>query len=423
METLRSSRVFSAELEIQSAADRRRYLTERLQTTVARAYENAPRIRRMMDQRGLAPSDIRDLEDLRKLPVISKDELSALQAAELPFAGLLSTQVAKLKRIYMSPGPTYVPEPEQADYWRFRMAFAAAGFQAGDIVQNTLSYHLSPGGLMMDAGLRSLGCVVVPAGIGQTELQVRLAADLKVTGYVGTPSFLNTLLTKAKEAGTPLGIKSAFVTAEMLPESLRSQLETDFNIRVLQGYGTADLGLLAYECAEKGGMHLHPEVIVEILDLQTGEPAPSGEPGQVVATTFDDAYPLLRFATGDVSAFAPDVACGCGRTASKLVGVLGRVGDSVKVRGMFIRGSQLDEAFRKFPQVARFQAIVTRERHQDELAYLVELAGPSDDQAELSNRLAQSLRELVKVRGEVKIVQAGTIPPNAKRILDRRVWR
>jgi phenylacetate-CoA ligase len=276
---------------------------------------------------------------------------------------------------------------------------------------------------MMDTALRRLGCVVIPAGTGQTDVQVQVAAALRATGYTGTPSFLRTLLLRARELGTPLSFEVAFVTAEMLPESLRAELEGDFGIRVLQGYGTADAGLLAYECPEKSGMHLQPEVIVEVLDLETGRPAAPGQPGQIVATLFDPWYPLLRFATGDIGALAPDSACPCGRTASKLAGLLGRVGDAVKVKGMFVRGSQLDKVLEAFPAVARVQAVVTREDQQDKLVYLVELKPGAAGGAELTESLASALREAVKVRGEVQLAPAGTIAPGAKKIDDRRVWR
>jgi phenylacetate-CoA ligase len=298
------------------------------------------------------------------------------------------------------------------------MAFAATGFRAGDVVVNTLAYHLTPGGFMLDSGLRSMGCVVISAGVGQTDLQVKAASHSRATGYAGTPSFLRTLLHHARELNLPLAIEVAFATAEMLPESLRNELETDFGIRVLQGYATADLGVLAYECPEKNGMHLQPECIVEILDLETGKPAAPGEPGHVVGTTFDSAYPLLRFATGDVSALASDTPCPCGRTAPRLKGLLGRVGDAIKVKGMFVRASMIDEVMKRFPAVTRFQTVVTREQHQDHLVYLVELAAAAD-----SSALAEALREAVKVRGDVQIVPAGTIAANAPKLDDRRVWK
>ena len=213
------------------------------------------------------------------------------------------------------------------------------------------------------------------------------------------------------------------MVAEMLPESLRAELEGDFGVRVLQGYGTADLGCLTYECPEKGGWHLHPECIVEVLDLETGKPAAPGQPGEVVATIFDVAYPLLRFATGDIAAFAADARCACGRTAPKLAGLLGRIGDAVKVKGMFVRGGDIAVVLKGFPEVGAFQAVVTRDKHQDHLEYDVELAAPAGDPAGLAERIAAALRDAVKVRGEVRFVDAGTLAPGAKRVDDRRVWK
>lgn len=423
MAKLRESRILDVGLETQDEAARRAYQGRRLRETVAHAFAHAPRTRASLEKAGVAPGEVSSLDALARLPVTRKDDLAAIDAADLPFGGLLAVPVGKLQRIFQSPGPIYDPQGQGDDYWRFRHAFAAAGFREGDVVQNSASYHLTPLGFMLDAALRSLGCVVIPAGVGQTELQIRLAADVGATGYVGTPSFLHTLLTKAREAKRPLRIEAAFVTAEMLPESLRSELEQDFSVRVLQGYGTADLGLLAYECPEKGGLHLHPECIVELLDLETRQPAAPGQPGEVVATVFDEAYPLLRFATGDVSAFAAEGPCPCGRTAPKLKGLLGRTGDAVKVKGMFIRGAQLDAVLRGFPEVARWQAVVERAGHQDQLTYLVETASAVADEAAFRARLADALRESAKVRGEVRLVPPGTLPAAGKRIDDRRVWK
>jgi phenylacetate-CoA ligase len=423
MAILRQSVILDPALECQSAEARYSYLERRLAATVQQAYARAPGVRHAMQNAKVGPDDIGTLADLQRLPVTRKDDLAALQAASLPFGGLNALPVSSLQRVFMSPGNIYDPQGPGGDFWRFRPALTAAGFRAGDLVQNTFSYHLTPAGFMFDGALRSLGCVVIPAGTGQTELQVRVAGDLGVTGYVGTPSFLYTLLGKARESGAALRIEVAFVSAEMLPESLRSELENDFSIRVLQGYGTADLGLLAYECPEKNGMHLHPEAIVELLDRETGVAALPGEPGEIIATVFDEAYPLLRFATGDLSSFAADSPCPCGRTAPRLTGLLGRVGDAVKVKGMFIRGSQIDAVIERFPRVARYRAIVSREQHQDWLQFEVELASPEPDAASFCARLTEALRQELKVRGEVQIVAAGTIAQGARKIDDRRVWR
>ena len=263
---------------------------------------------------------------------------------------------------------------------------------------------------------------MIPAGVGQTELQVKVAAHVRATAYLGLPSFLHALLTKARELGTPLSFETAWVIAEMLPETLRTEIQEGFGVRVLQGYGTADLGCLAYECPEKGGWHVHPEVIVEVLDIETGKPAEPGQPGEVVGTLFDVAYPLLRFGTGDLSSLGPEGPCACGRTTPKLLGLLGRVGDGVKVRGMFVRAGQIDGIVKRFAEVTAWQAVVTRENHLDRLEYLVELSVP-DEGGALVSRLADALREEVKVKGDVRAAPAGTIPPGAKRIDDRRVWK
>jgi len=405
---VRPGRILDPAIEQESAADRERRLLRRLRETLAHARASSAYFRRTI------PSGA---ERLEQIPITRKDDVPALQAADPPFGGLIGVEAARLARVFASPGPILDPQGDVEDFWRFRMALAAAGFRAGDVTMNSSSYHLTPLGFMLDSAARSLGCVVVPAGTGQTDLQVRIAATLSATGYLGTPSFLYALLKRGRELGTPLQIEVAFVTAEMLPDSLRAELENDFKVRVLQGYGTADLGLLAYECTEKGGMHLHPECILEVLDLETGAQAAPGQPGQIVATIFDESYPLLRFATGDIGAMAPPGRCACGRTAPKLAGLLGRVGDAVKVKGMFIRGAEIEKALKAFPGIARFQAVVTRDHHQDHLEYVLELApGAAVDVALVS----EALRDAVKVRGEVR---AGPVPEGSKRIDDRRVWK
>ena len=405
---MRPGRILDPAIEEETAADRGRRLASKLRETVAHARANSAYFRRTL------PAKVERLEDI---PITRKDDLPALQAADPPFGGLIAVEASRLARVFSSPGPILDPQGDIDDFWRFRMALAAAGFRQGDVVLNSSSYHLTPLGFMLDSAARTLGCVVVPAGTGQTDLQVSIAATLRATGYLGTPSFLYALLKRGRELGTPLQTEVAFVTGEMLPESLRAEMENDFKVRVLQGYGTADLGLLAYECPEKGGMHLHPECILEVLDLETGAPAAPGQPGQIVATIFDEAYPLLRFATGDIGALAAPARCACGRTAPKLAGLLGRVGDAVKVKGMFIRGAEIDKALKAFPGIARFQAVVTRDHHQDHLEYVLELApGAAVDVA----LVADALRNAVKVRGEV---HTGAVPENAKRIDDRRVWK
>jgi phenylacetate-CoA ligase len=421
MPTLRPGGIYDARIEGFAPADRKAYLGGRLAETVAHAFANAPRFRRALEAAGLGPADVRGLDDLARIPVTRKDDLPSFQAEEPPFGGLAGVPVGKLARLFMSPGPIYDPQGTEEDFWRFRHALAAAGFRAGDVALVSASYHLTPLGFMLDDGARALGCVTIPGGVGQTELQAKVAAALHATAYIGTPSFLLTLLQRARDTGAPLSFEVAFVVAEMLPESLRADIEA-FGVRVLQGYGTADLGCLAYECTEKGGWHLHPECIVEVLDLETGKPAEPGHPGEVVATIFDREYPLVRFALGDIAALGPEGRCACGRTTPKVLGLLGRVGDAVKVRGMFVRGAQVEAVGKRFPEIARVQAIVTREGHQDRLEILAEVADPAAA-GDLSSRLGEALREEIKVRPEVRLVARGAIPATAKRLEDRRVWK
>jgi phenylacetate-CoA ligase len=422
MRTLRASRIHDPAVECQAPETRRVHQGERLRRTVAHAFARAPRTRRLLEAAGLSPASVRGLDDLARVPVFRKDALPAAQAEEPPFGGLLAVEPGQLAHIFMSPGPIYDPEGATADFWRFRHAMASAGFRRGEIVHNSAGYHLSPLGFMLDTGARALGCAVIPAGVGQNELQVRIAAQVGATAYTGLPSFLHALVVKSKELGVPLAFETAFVVAEMLPESLRAELEQEHGIRVLQGYGTADLGCLAYECPEKGGWHVHPEALVEVLDLETGRPAEPGQPGEVVGTLFDVSYPLVRFGTGDLSALGPEERCACGRTTPKMLGLMGRIGDGVKVRGLFVRAGQVDTVMKRHPEVARWQVVITREDHLDRMEYLVELA-PGSDAAGLPARLAEALREEIKVKAEVRAVAPGTIPEGAKRLDDRRVWK
>src|SRR5512133_3460585 len=421
MAELRPGGLLDPRVESLSIHERRELLGARLAATVRHAFAGAPGARRTLEGAGLRPEDVRGLDDLPRIPITRKDDLPALQAGEPPFGGLAGVPVARLERVYMSPGPIFDPQGAGADFWRFRHGLAAAGFTRGDVALVSASYHLTPLGFMLDDAARALGCVTIPGGVGQTELQAKVASALRATAYIGTPSFLLTLAQKARELGAPLALEVAFVIAEMLPESLRAELEA-YGVRVLQGYGTADLGCLAYECVEKGGWHLHPECIVEVLDLETRAPAAPGQPGEVVATIFDEAYPLLRFGTGDIAALAPDAPCRCSRTTPKLAGLLGRVGDAVKVRGMFVRGAQVEAVAKRFPEVRRVQAIVTREAHHDRLEVVAEVTGTGGAPG-LDARLAEALREELKVRSDVRLGPEGTLAADAKRIDDRRVWR
>ncbi len=415
--SLRTGTILDPASECETPEARRARLGARLAATVAHAWARAPRFRRELERAGLTPAEVRGLDDLPRLPILRKDGLTAAQQEEPPFAGLATVEVGRLARVFMSPGPIFDPQGVSDDFWRFRHGYAAAGFRAGDVVLCSASYHLTPLGFMLDNACRSLGCAVIPGGVGQAELQLKAASHLGATGYTGTPSFLFQLLSRAREGSVPLALEVAWVIAEMLPESLRTDIEA-FGVRCLQGYGTADLGCIAYECTEKSGWHLHPECVVEVLDLETGAPAAPGQPGELVATIFEEAYPLVRFATGDIVALAQGGPCACGRTTPRVAGLLGRVGDAVKVKGMFVRASQMEKVVKGFPAAGRFRAVVTREHHVDRLEYEVE-AAPAEG---LAAQLADALQLEVKVRGEVRLVAPGGLPPDAKKLEDRRVW-
>ncbi len=405
--------------------EREEFVRRLLRETVAYAYEKAPATRRKMDAAGIRPSDIREAADLARIPVTRKADLKTVQRGELPFGGLAAVPPRGLRRIYVSPGPTYDPEGREETHWRWEKAFVAAGFRQGDIVQNTFMYHFSPAGLMFDESLIRIGCIVVPAGVGNTELQVQVLADLGVDGYVGTPSFLMTLLEKAKEMGIMPGdglrLSVALVAAEMLPESLRRRFQEEFGIQVRQAYGTADVGALGYECGEASGMHIPDEIILEIVDPATGEPLGPGSIGEVVVTLPNTAYPLVRFATGDLSVTTSD-PCPCGRTSARLQRIVGRVDQVTKVKGMFVHPEQVAAAERKIPEVKSLQLLVTRVGHEDRMTILAvpaEGTAPSDI---LSEKIADAVREATRLRGEVAFAKGEEVPEREKKIVDRRKW-
>ena len=381
---------------------------------------HSPEIGGRLARAGVSPETVQGVADLAAIPVLPKDDLPALQAAEPPFGGMLAVPVGSLRRIFRSPGPINDPQGDALDFWRVAPAASAAGFRAGDIVLNTFSYHLTPGGLMLDAGFRAAGCTVIPGGVGNTAAQVETAVAAGATGYTGTPQFLLTLLERARESGRKLRLKRALVTGAPLPPPLRARLQDDFGVDVYQSYGTADAGTLGYECAVKKGWHVAPGVVIEVLRPGDDRPADEGEAGQVVVTSPNEVYPLVRFGTGDLSAWNRE-PCPCGRPAPRLAGFLGRVGEGVKVRGMFVHPRELAGALGGDPAVARYQAVVTEEGGgRDVLTVRVEAApGATLGEAEVA-ALASRIREAVKGRAGVEVVEAGTIGEGAGGVVDGR---
>jgi phenylacetate-CoA ligase len=421
----RTTGFYHQTLETLSPVGREKFLSEELQKIVTHACQNAPAIRKKFASAGLKPDDVRSVKDLEKLPITHKHELASLQKEDPPFGGFLGVPMQRLKRICMSPGPIYEPEDSENKNDRWTQAFFAAGFRKGDIGQITFSYHLVPPAFWFEDALHRLGCIATPGGVGNTEQQVKMMHDLTVTGYIGTPSFLMAVAKKAREFGydprKDLALEVGFVSGEMLPESLRSELEETFGMVIRQGYGTADVGCMGFECYHKNGMHFPYNCIVEIVDPETGKQLGPGETGEIVTTVFDEAYPMIRFGTGDLSYYM-DEPCPCGRTSGRLVKILGRLDQVTKVKGMFIHPGNVDEVAVRFDEIRECQVVVTREGHVDQMifrAVLAEGVAPSDD---LAKRIESAIPQSMRVRGKVEFIERKTLPEKYSKIDDQRKW-
>ena len=399
--------------EVESTTDWPGYQDDLVRHAIQHAAEHAPEVQHRLREAGVNPSDIRGVDDLSAIPIRKKDDLPALQAEHPPFGGMLAIPLSSLRRIYQSPGPILDPEGDRSDFWRMAPGLWAAGFRHDDIVQNTFAYHLTPAGAMLEEGLRAIGCVVVPGGVGHAEAQVNLMARIGTTGFVGTPGFLHQLLERAAERGVRVPLRRAFVTGAALPPVLRGDIEGRHGVEVFQGYGTADCGSLGYECRAKNGWHVAPGIVIEIADPASGGRSATGE---VVVTSPDEVYPMVRFGTGDLSAFA-EGGCSCGRTTPRLVGFLGRVGEGVKVRGMFLHPRQLASALARVPSVSRYQARVGHTEHQDTLTLRVESTEPGSIDRDL---VQETVHEAVRLRVEVEVVRPGTLPENPEPLVDER---
>ncbi len=422
----RGAGFFRKDLETMPPDSRLEYLTRNLKAAIRHAYKHSVALKEKFDAARLKPEEIRTLQDLEKIPITKKSDLVELQKRRPPFGGLEGVPIQKLRRIYVSPGPIH--EPGEVDYEEIAWAEAmiAAGFRPGDIAVNTFSYHMVPFALhMLDNTLYKIGCITVPSGTGNTEQQVHVLKDLKATAFLGTASFLLTIADKSGEMGLDprkdLSLRAGFVATEMLPESLRSKLEDRFGMTIRQSYGTADIGCLGYECMEKNGMHLPDDKIVEIVDPETGKQLPAGQAGEIVATTFNNVYPLIRFGTGDLS-YLTEAPCPCGRTSQRLVRILGRIDQMTKVRGLFIHPGQASEIASRHPLIAGYQFVITRREDRDEMVLRVELKEEVSRLGKLKEEIERSIRDVMKLRGSVAFVPRGTIPDQAKRLEDQRTW-
>jgi phenylacetate-CoA ligase len=406
-------------LETRAPEERERDLLARLPGLIARA-QQAPGWARILD--GVDPHAVSSRAALAALPVTRKSDLKTLQEASTPFGGLAATPTRELAHVFMSPGPIFDPEGRGADWWRFARPMYAAGVRAGGLLQNCFSYHFTPAAFMVESGAARIGCSVIPAGTGQTEMQVQAMASLRPDTYVGTPSFLRIIIEKARETGADIGsVQQALVGAEALPESLRSWFRENGVPHVFQTYASADIGSIAYETATDGvldpGMVLDEEVLLEIVRPGTGEPVAPGDIGEVVVTLFNDDYPLIRFATGDLSALLVDGARGV-RTNSRIKGWMGRADQTTKVRAMFVHASQVQNIVRRHPEIVKARLIVSGQMANDIMTLECEVAGAPDPA--LAAAIAATVRDVTKLRGEVAFVAPGTLPEDGKLIDDAR---
>ncbi len=373
--------------------------------------------------RGVDAASVTSRAALARLPVTRKSELLERQKAQRasdPFGGFSSlVRGPQMTRIFASPGPIYEPEGATRDYWRAGRALYAAGFRSGELVHNAFSYHMTPGAFILESGAHAVGCTVFPAGTGQTEQQLQAIAELRPEAYTGTPSFLRILLEKAAEAGVDVScIRKASVGGEACPPSLTAWF-AERGVAVYQTYATADLGLVAYETAAREGLVVDEGVIVEIVRPGTGDPVAKGEVGELVVTTLNPAYPLIRFGTGDLSAVLPG-ACPTGRSAPRIKGWMGRADQTTKVRGMFVHPSQVADIARRFPQVHKARLVVSGEMANDQMCLQVEA---SETQGDLAERIESAVRDVTKLRAQVQLVQPGSLPNDGKVIEDARSYQ
>ncbi|RLL72236.1 phenylacetate--CoA ligase family protein [Paenirhodobacter hankyongi] len=404
------SRYFDA-LETRSQDEREAALARDLPAVIARAL-TAPGLAAHLGP--VDPAAITSRADLARLPLLRKSDLGAAQKAAFPFGGLTAKPAHAFAHIFQSPGPIYEPGDVSADWWRMGRFLHACGVGPGDIVQNCFGYHLTPAGMIFESGARAVGAAVLPAGTGQTELQVRAAVDVGTSVYSGTPDYLKVILDKAEEMGERLAITRAAVGGGALFPSLRQEY-ADRGIACLQCYATADLGNIAYESPAMEGMILDEGVIVEIVRPGTGDPVPEGEVGEVVVTTLNPDYPLVRFATGDLSALMPGVSP-CGRTNARIRGWLGRADQTTKIKGMFVRPEQVAAFVAAHPEVKRARVIASRDGEMDVMTVRIET--DSTD----ARRYAGGVVEALKLRGAIELVAPGSLPNDGKVIEDLRTY-
>jgi len=404
---------------------RRQDLNRRFLETFQYAFQYARAYRDIYGVAKVDPSRIKSLDDLEKIPVLQMEALVERQKVDPPFGGFETPALTRARRIYINPGLILQPGEWEYQDTSWAEALAGAGFRAGDHIINTFNYHLWPFAFILDECAKMLGATVIPTGVGNTLMQAKIMQMLKVNGFMGTPSFLMTLTQRAEAMGMDpqkdFSLKRAFVSAEMLPESLRSRIEKKLQMSVRQGYGTVFIGCIGYECEHMTGLHVPDNTVVEVVDPNTGKQVPEGSAGEIVATNFNKAYPMIRMATGDLSILTHD-GCPCGRTGPMLKKIIGRIDQAAKVRGTFIHPWQADEVIAGFSEVYKYQVVITRENDRDVMTFVVETKEEVSRPEMLQARMERDIKEFLTVKGLVQIVSRGTIPDHHKKIEDRRTW-
>ena len=405
---------FYDELEIRDPDERDIVMYEAIGRHIQAAKRDAPYFETLF--KDIGPGDVKARADLMRLPITRKSDLPALQKKHPPLAGMTTIAPSDFIRIYQSPGPTYEGEAEGNDWWRMGRAMYAAGFKPGDIIHNAFSYHLTPAGMMVEGGARAIGCAVVPAGTGQTEQQVQAIEHLRANAYTGTPSFLKIILDKAKEISADIScLTKALVSGEALPPALRDEFKSA-GILALQAYASADLGLIAYESKAMEGLIVDESILVEIVRPGTGEHVPDGDIGEVIVTTLNREYPLIRFATGDLSSVLPGPSP-CGRTAMRLTGWKGRADQSTKVKGMFVTPMQIADVVRRHPEIVKARLVIDRNAGADVMTLMCETAESGDA---LKEAVAETLQALCKMKGGVEFTKPGGLANDGLVIEDKR---
>ena len=416
---------FDQDRETMDWEKRKQDLSRRFLKTFQHASRYSKSYKKFFSSAGIEISDIKGLGDLEKLPILHMKDLVEWQKRYFPFGGFETVGPDKIRRLYINPGLIWQPGERDYQDTSWAEALCGVGFVGGDRIINTFNYHMWPLAFMLDESVKMIGGTVIPTGVGNTLMQVKIMNMLKINGFMGTPSFLMTLAQRAESMGFDLkkdiSLDTALVGAEMLPESLRTRIESKLEMTVRQAYGTVYLGCIGYECHHMTGLHVPDNILVEVVDPNTGKHVKNGAVGEIVATNFNKSYPMIRMATGDLSMWAKE-SCPCGRTGPLLKKILGRIDQAVKVRGTFVHPWQADEVVSRYDEVFKYQVVITRKDHSDVMTFVIECKEDIPQAEILKGRIERDIKDMLTIKGIVQIVPRGTIPDMHKKIEDRRGW-